>query len=80
MPDAAVIGCGPRRRVGEVVVYMGSSNLKRDIPLYAQMSLAGRFNLKDLVSKEISLGEIDEAYEALKDGSIARVVITDFDS
>ena len=80
MPDAAVIGCGPRRLVGEGVVYMGSSNLKRDIPLYAQMSLAGRFNLKDLVSKEISLGEIDEAYEALKDGSIARVVITDFDS
>jgi S-(hydroxymethyl)glutathione dehydrogenase/alcohol dehydrogenase len=57
---------------------MGSSNLKRDIPFYAQMSLAGRFNLKGLVSKEIGLGEINEGYESLKDGSIARVVITDF--
>ncbi|MPY92282.1 MAG: zinc-binding dehydrogenase [Acidimicrobiia bacterium] len=59
-------------------VYMGSSNLKRDIPFYAQMSLKGRFNLEDLVSKEISLSQIDEGYDALKDGSIARVVITDF--
>lgn len=59
-------------------VYMGSSNLKRDIPFYAQMSLQGRFNLKDLVSKEIGLGEINEGYDALKDGSIARVVVTDF--
>lgn len=59
-------------------VYMGSSNLKRDIPFYADMSLRGRFNLEDLVSKEIGLGEIDEGYESLKDSSIARVVITDF--
>lgn len=60
-------------------VYMGSSNPKVDIPFYAQMSLQGRFNLADLVSKEIALGEIDEGYDALGDGSIARVVITDFD-
>lgn len=67
---------GNRTRVEGV--YMGSSNLKRDIPFYARMSLAGRFNLKDLVSKEIGLGEINEGYESLEDGSIARVVITDF--
>lgn len=59
-------------------VYMGSSNLKRDIPFYPEMSLQGRFNLRDLVSKEVGLGAIDDGYEALKDGSIARVVITDF--
>ena len=57
---------------------MGSSNLKRDIPFYPEMSLQGRFNLRDLVSKEVGLGAIDDGYEALKDGSIARVVITDF--
>lgn len=61
-------------------VYMGSSNLKRDIPYYAHMSLQGRFNLKDLVSKEIALSGIDDGYESLKDSSIARVVITDFKS
>ncbi|MFE4449253.1 zinc-binding dehydrogenase [Streptomyces sp. NPDC056796] len=59
-------------------VYMGSSNLKRDIPFYASLYLQGRMNLDDLVSKEIGLGDIPAGYEALKDGSTARVVITDF--
>ncbi|WP_129840937.1 zinc-binding dehydrogenase [Streptomyces sp. RFCAC02] len=59
-------------------VYMGSSNLKRDIPFYAAMYLQGRMNLDDLVSREIRLDGIDAGYEALKDGSTARVVITDF--
>ncbi|MGW0857506.1 zinc-binding dehydrogenase [Streptomyces sp. NPDC002690] len=58
-------------------VYMGSSNLKRDIPLYASLYLQGRMNLDDLVSREISLDQIDEGYESLKDGNTARVVITD---
>ncbi|MFF3876873.1 zinc-binding dehydrogenase [Streptomyces sp. NPDC001978] len=58
-------------------VYMGSSNLKRDIPFFASMYLQGRMNLDDLVSKEISLTDIDSGYEALKDGHTARVVITD---
>ena len=59
-------------------VYMGSSNIKRDIPMYAQLYLDGRFNLDDLISKEISLSEINEAYEELKNGGIARSVITSF--
>lgn len=57
-------------------VYMGSSTLKRDIPLYASMYLQGRMNLDDLISKEISLADIETGYESLKDGSTARVVIT----
>lgn len=60
-------------------VYMGSSNLKRDIPFYAQMALAGRLNLAGLISKRIALSQINEGYESLKDGAIARVVITDFE-
>ncbi|MFE9857021.1 zinc-binding dehydrogenase [Streptomyces sp. NPDC005780] len=59
-------------------VYMGSSNLKRDIPFYASMYLQGRMNLDDLVSREIGLGDIEQGYESLKDGTTARVVITDF--
>lgn len=59
-------------------VYMGSSNIKHDIPMYAQLYLDGRFNLDDLISKEISLSDINEAYEELKKGEIARTVITSF--
>lgn len=58
-------------------VYMGGTTAKRDIPLYARLYLEGRFELDSLVSKEISLSEVDEGYASLKDPSVARVVITD---
>lgn len=59
-------------------VYMGSSNIKHDIPMYCRYYLDGRMNLDDLVSKEIRLDEINEAYEELGSGKIARSVITSF--
>lgn len=58
-------------------VFMGSSNLKRDLPLYASLYLQGRLNLDDLVYKEVSLDRINEGYEALKEPTAARVVVTD---
>jgi S-(hydroxymethyl)glutathione dehydrogenase/alcohol dehydrogenase len=66
---------GQKRVVG---VNFGSTNAKRDIPMYAQLYLQGRMNLDDLVSKEISLGEVNDGYAALKDGSLNRVVVTSF--
>lgn len=59
-------------------VYMGSSNIKHDIPMYAELYLQGRFNLDDLISREINIGDINEAYQDLKKGAIARSVITSF--
>ncbi|EOG4615967.1 Zn-dependent alcohol dehydrogenase [Pseudomonas aeruginosa] len=59
-------------------VYMGSTNIKHDIPMYANLYLQGRFNLDDLISKEININEINDAYEELKKGAIARSVITSF--
>lgn len=59
-------------------VSFGSTNAKRDIPIYAQLYLQGRMNLDDLVSKEISLRQVNDGYAALKDGSLNRVVVTSF--
>lgn len=59
-------------------VFMGSANLKHDIPMYAELYLQGRLNLDDLISQEINIRQINEAYEALKGGEIARSVITSF--
>ncbi|HEY0249082.1 MAG TPA: zinc-binding dehydrogenase [Gryllotalpicola sp.] len=80
-PTAAV----PVSVVGSVLnqtrvqgVTLGSSNFKRDVPFYADLYAQGRFNLDDLVSREISLDQIEEGYAALKDPSITRVVITSF--
>lgn len=55
---------------------MGSSNVKRDIAMYAELYLEGRFELDALLSKEITLHEINEGYESLRDPAITRVVIT----
>jgi hypothetical protein len=54
---------------------MGSTNIKHDIPMYANLYLQGRFNLDDLISKEINISEINGAYQELKKGAIARSVI-----
>jgi S-(hydroxymethyl)glutathione dehydrogenase/alcohol dehydrogenase len=59
-------------------VYMGSTNFKRDVPLYADLYLQGRMNLDDLVSKEIALADVATGYDALKDTSVNRVVVTSF--
>ena len=59
-------------------VNFGSTNFKRDIPMYAELYLQGRMNLDDLVSKKIALRDVNEGYEALKDGSLNRVVVTSF--
>ncbi len=70
----AAIG-GQKRVVG---VNFGSTNAKRDIPMYAQLYLQGRMNLDDLVSKTIALRDVNDGYAALKDGSLNRVVVTSF--
>jgi S-(hydroxymethyl)glutathione dehydrogenase/alcohol dehydrogenase len=59
-------------------VTYGSTNFKRDIPMYAELYLQGRMNLDDLVSKNIALREVNEGYAALKDGALTRVVVTSF--
>jgi S-(hydroxymethyl)glutathione dehydrogenase / alcohol dehydrogenase len=59
-------------------VNFGSTNFKRDIPMYAELYLQGRMNLDDLVSKKIALRDVNDGYVALKDGSLNRVVVTSF--
>jgi len=59
-------------------VNFGSTNAKRDIPMYAELYLQGRMNLDDLVSKRIALRDVNDGYAALNDGSLNRVVVTSF--
>lgn len=56
-------------------VYMGSSNIRRDIPFYCDLYLQGRLNLDDLIAQEVSLDHINEAYAQQEGGSIARSII-----
>lgn len=60
-------------------VWMGDSNFKRDIPMYAQLYAQGRLNLDDLIYKEINIDQVDETYKDLAQGKIiGRAVITSF--
>ena len=75
--DVNIFGAiGGQKRVQGV--NYGSTNFKSDVPIYAELYLQGRLNLDGLVSKRIALGDVNDGYAALKDGSINRVVVTSF--
>ena len=46
--------------------------------MYAEFDRQGRMNLDELISKQISPGEVNEGYAALSGPGSARVVITAF--
>lgn len=75
MLSLAIVGViGAQKRIEGV--YMGSTTPKHDIPMYADLYLQGRFNLDDLVSREIPLDGVNDGYDALKESDVTRVVIT----
>jgi S-(hydroxymethyl)glutathione dehydrogenase/alcohol dehydrogenase len=55
---------------------MGSNRFRYDIPRLVDLYLRGRLNLDDLVSARIKLDEVNDGFEALKRGEVARSVIT----
>jgi S-(hydroxymethyl)glutathione dehydrogenase/alcohol dehydrogenase len=58
---------------------MGSNRFRTDMPKYVDFYLNGKLNLDELVSARIKLEEINDAFEALQRGEVARSVIL-FDS
>jgi S-(hydroxymethyl)glutathione dehydrogenase/alcohol dehydrogenase len=68
---------------GEQLVYekklqgsnMGSNRFRIDLPRYADFYLAGRLKLDELISREIRLEQINDAFEALRQGEVARQII-----
>lgn len=55
---------------------MGSNRFRVDMPRYVDLYLDGRLKLDELVSARISLDEVNDGFESMKAGSIARSVIT----
>ncbi len=54
---------------------MGSNAFRVDMPRFVELYKQGRLNLDDLISKRIQLAEVNEAFEDLKKGEVARSVI-----
>ena len=54
---------------------MGSNRFKVDMPRYIDLYMDGRLKLDELVSQRIALTDVNEGFEAMKAGSVARSVI-----
>jgi S-(hydroxymethyl)glutathione dehydrogenase/alcohol dehydrogenase len=54
---------------------MGSVRFPTDLPYLLGLYRAGRLKLDELVSRQIRLEEINESYDAIGRGDIARSVI-----
>jgi S-(hydroxymethyl)glutathione dehydrogenase / alcohol dehydrogenase len=55
---------------------MGSNQFRTDIPRYLEFYRQGRLDLDAMVSKRGKLGDINEAFRAMKAGEVARTVLT----
>jgi len=55
---------------------MGSNRFRMDIPLYLEFYRQGKLMLDEMVSCRGKLGDINEAFRAMKAGEVARSVLT----
>ncbi|MDG2112198.1 MAG: alcohol dehydrogenase, partial [Actinomycetota bacterium] len=55
---------------------MGSNQFRTDIPQMIDMYLDGRLLLDEMVSATINLDQVNEGYQWMRDGTVARTVIT----
>ena len=54
---------------------MGSNRFRVDMPRYVDMYLMGNLKIDEMISHNISLDDIDDAFKALIAGEVARQII-----
>jgi S-(hydroxymethyl)glutathione dehydrogenase / alcohol dehydrogenase len=62
--EKAVLGC-----------MMGSNRFRLDMPRYVDLYLAGQLKLDEMISARIPLAAVNDAFEAMRQGTAARSVI-----
>jgi Zn-dependent alcohol dehydrogenase len=55
--------------------WYGSSNVQQSVPMLLDLWKKGDLKLEELISRTIAVDEINEAFEAMKGGEVARSVI-----
>jgi S-(hydroxymethyl)glutathione dehydrogenase / alcohol dehydrogenase len=55
--------------------WYGSSNVHTDVPKLARLYTEGKLKLDELISREISIDQVNEAFDAMQKGEVARSVI-----
>lgn len=56
--------------------WYGSSNVREDVPKLVQLYEDGKLELEELVSREIGVDGVNEAFTAMQQGEVARSLIT----
>jgi S-(hydroxymethyl)glutathione dehydrogenase/alcohol dehydrogenase len=54
---------------------MGSNRFPVDMPRLVDSYMAGKLHLDDMISRRIRLDQVNEAFEEMKTGAVARSVI-----
>ena len=70
--SAADIVLQEKKLVGS---YMGSNRFRFDMPKYIDFYLDGRLHLDEMISSRIKLDEINDAFDRMRKGEVARQVI-----
>ena len=55
---------------------MGSNHFRTDMPRYIEFYRQGRLKLDELVTQRLRLDQINKAFEDMKEGHVARSVVT----
>ncbi|MDX1384648.1 MAG: zinc-binding dehydrogenase, partial [Thermoanaerobaculia bacterium] len=55
--------------------YMGSNRFRFDMPKYVDFYLDGRLKLDEMISSRIGLADVNEAFDRMRKGEVARQVI-----
>jgi Zn-dependent alcohol dehydrogenase len=55
--------------------WYGSSNVQRDVPKLVELYKKGELKLDELISRTITLEEVNDAFDAMQTGEVARSVI-----
>jgi len=55
---------------------MGSNRFRVDMPRYVEFYLQGKLHLDEMVSQRLPLDQVNDALDALKQGEVARSVLT----
>jgi S-(hydroxymethyl)glutathione dehydrogenase/alcohol dehydrogenase len=56
--------------------WYGSSNVHEDVPKLLDLYQAGKLKLDELISREIDVSDVNDAFTAMQSGEVARSVIT----
>jgi S-(hydroxymethyl)glutathione dehydrogenase / alcohol dehydrogenase len=77
-PDGTRVSIDPSLLLQERVLTgtsFGSSRQRVDLPMLVDLFMAGKYKLRELISRRVGLDELNHAYELLQQGEVRRSVV-----